>query len=298
MGSISLGMSPPTNPVRFSLYRSLVWVNRVGKEEAIAAPARPYVYPRLSPDGTRVAVNIAEQENSIWTWDFSRQKLARLTFGPTGFFSVWTLDGLGIIFTSLRDAANLHRRAVDGTATEERLTSSDHQQRADAISPDGKHLVFEELTSTSTYDLMLLTLDGGSMSPGTRAPRTRPLLKTSFDERNAAISPDGRWIAYESNESARSQIYVRPFPNVADAHYQISIDGGRTPVWASNGRELFFVGGSALMAVAIQTTPTLSAGNATTLFEARSIILDGRNMGTGTGRTYDVSRGRPAVSDD
>jgi Tol biopolymer transport system component len=194
-----------------------------------------------------------------------------------------------IIFTAVRDVPNLFRLAVDGTGTEERLTTSDRQQRADAISPDGKRLVFEELTPPSTYDLMLLALDGPSTSPRTSAPRTRPLLDTPFDERNAAISPDGRWMAYESNESARSQIYVPPFPNVADAHYQISTEGGRTPVWASNGRELFFVNGSALMVVEVQATPTFSAGNATTLFEEQSIFLDGRNMGSGTGRTYDVS---------
>jgi Tol biopolymer transport system component len=86
-------------------------------------------------------------------------------------------------------------------------------------------LVFEELTPPAGYDFMLLSLDG--------TPRVEPLLQTPFDERNAAISPDGRWMAYESNESGQSQISVRPFPNVADAHYQISIGGGRTPAWAA-----------------------------------------------------------------
>jgi eukaryotic-like serine/threonine-protein kinase len=280
-------------PAGAGVSRSLVWLNRLGKEEPIAAPARGYVYPRLSPDGTRVAVSIAEQGSDLWTWDFSREKLTRLTVGPTGNsgnFLVWTPDGRHIIFTVVRDAPNLFRRAVDGTGTEERLTTSDRQQRPDAISPDGKRLVFEELTATSTYDLMLLALDGRSTPLGTGAPLPQPLLHTPFGERNATISPDGRWMAYESNESARSQIYVRPFPNVADGHYQISTDGGRAPVWAVNGRELFFVNGSTLMAVAVQATSTFSAGNPTTLFEGRSIFLDGRSMGAGTGRTYDVSR--------
>ena len=292
-------------PMGGSKSRSLVWVNRQGHEEVIAAPLRAYVYPRLSPDGTRLAVNIQEQESDLWTWDFSRQKLTRLTFGRTGSFLVWTPDGRHIIFTAVRGVYNLYRQAVDGTGTEERLTASDRQQRAVAISPDGKRLVFEELTPTKNYDLMLLALDGPSTrsassgstvsvdepstSLGTGAPRIRPLLQTPFDQRNAAISPDGRWMAYESNESARLQIYVRPFPNVADAFYQISTDGGRTPVWAPNGRELFFVNGSALMAVAVQSTPTFSAGNVTTLFEGRSILLDGRMFASMTGRTYDVS---------
>ena len=105
-----------------------------------------------------------------------------------------------------------------------------------------------------------------------------------------SVRTNRRRMAYESSESARLQIYVRPFPNVADAHYQISTDGGRTPVWAPNGRELFFVNGSALMAVPVRPTPTFSAGNPTKLFEGPSILLDGRSIGLMTGRTYDVSR--------
>ena len=129
---------------------------------------------------------------------------------------------------------------------------------------------------------MLLSLAG--------TPRVEPLLQTPFDERNAAISPDGRWMAYESTESGQSQIYVRPFPNVADARYQISTGGGRTPAWAPDGHDLFFVNRTSIMAVTVQLTPTFSAGNPTKLFDAPSILLDGRFIGTGTQRTYDVSR--------
>jgi len=273
-------------PMGGSKARSLVWVSRQGHEEALAAPPRSYVAPRLSPDGTRLAVNIQDQDSDFWIWDFSRQKLTRLTFGPTGSFLVWTPDARRVIFTLARDKLNLYRRTVDGTGIEEQLTSGDRQQRVDAMSPDGTRLVFEELTPTRNYKLMLLALDGPSTSLGTVAP----LLQTPFDTRNATISPDGRWMAYESNESARLQIYVRPFPNVTNALYQISTDGGRTPLWAPNGRELFFANGSALMAVAIQPTPTFSAGNPTMLFDAPSILLDGRMFASMTGRTYDVSR--------
>ena len=280
-------------PMGGSQSRSLVWVDRQGHEEAIAAPPHAYVSLRLSPDRTRAAISIDERERALWTWDFSRQKLTRLTFVATGYLLVWLPDGRHIIFSqpAWPETQNLYRRAVDGTGTEERLTTSDRHHRPDAISPDGKRVVFEELTPNGTQDLMLLALDGRSTSPGTEASRIRPLLQTPFDQRNAAISPDGRWMAYESNESARPEIYVRPFPNVADAHYQISTEGGRTPIWAANGRELFFVNGSALMAVAVQPTPTFSAGNPTTLFEKPSMLLDGRSIGSMTGRTYDVSRG-------
>ena len=216
--------------------------------------------------------------------------MTQLTFGPTRNFLVWTPDGRHIIFTSVPHAASLFQRAVDGTGNEERLTTTDRQHRAVAMSPDGKRLVFEQLTPTGTQDLMLLALDGASAPLGADTTHIRPLLQTPFDQRNAAISPDGRWMAYESNESTRLQIYVRPFPNVADALYQISTEGGRTPVWAPNGGELFFVNGSTVMSVAIQSTPTFSAGNVTPLFEASSMLLDGRRIGTMTGRTYDVAR--------
>jgi serine/threonine-protein kinase len=277
-------------PMDRSQSRSLTWIDRQGHEEPIAAPPHAYLVPRLSPDGTRAVVSLGDQGTGLWTWDFSRQTLTRLTFDPTGNFSVWMPDGRRIIFTKVseRNMSNLFRRAVDGTGNEERLTTDDRQDRAVAISPDGKRLVFEQLTPTGTQDLMLLDFD--STPPETGAPRIRPLLQTPFDQRNAAISPDGRWMAYESTESARTQIYVRPFPNVIDAHYQISTDGGRTPVWAANGRELFFVNGSALMSVAVQVTPTFSFGNPTRLFESPTILLDGRSVGTMTGRTYDVAR--------
>ena len=101
-----------------------------------------------------------------------------------------------------------------------------------AISPDGSRLVYHAIPKPEAdYDLMVLRLNGPS--------QPEPLVQTPADERNAEISPDGRWLAYESSTTRRSQIYVRPFPNVGDGEYQVSTDGGRTPVWAPNGRELY-----------------------------------------------------------
>ena len=128
--------------------------------------------------------------------------------------------------------------------------------------------MFEELTPTAGYDFMLLSLKG--------TPRVEPLFATPFDERDADISPDGHWMVYQSNASGQSQVYVRPFPNVGDAFYQISNDGGRTPMWSPTGRELFFVDGASIMAAAVQLTPTFSAGHPTKLFDAPSVLLDGR----------------------
>jgi eukaryotic-like serine/threonine-protein kinase len=272
-------------PVGGGTSRSLVWVSRQGAEVPIAAPPRAYTSARLSPDGKRVALQISGQGSEIWTWDFAREKLTRLIFSQSSL-PLWTPDGRHIIFGSAREnapgASNLYRRAVDGTGIDERLTTSAHGQRTNAISPDGTRLVFEELMPSAGYDFMLMSLEG--------TPRVEPLLQTPFDERNAAISPDGRWMAYESNESGQSQIYMRPFPNVADAKYQISTGGGRTPAWAPDGHDLFFVDRASTMAVTVQLTPTFSAGNPTKLFDAPSILLDARFSGGGTHRTYDLSR--------
>ena len=269
--------------------RSLVWVDRRGNEVPIAAPARRYFLPRLSPDGTRVAVSIDNgQPPGAWLWDFSLQKLSPLQTGPVGAFLVWSRDSRYLIF----GAQHLFRRAADGTGAVEQLTTSDvdpeaTQRRAVAISPDGRRLIFERLMPGTSYDLMVRPLDGPPLS-NDDANRASPLLDTPSDERNAAIAPDGRWMAYESNKTGQFQVYVRPFPNVNDAEYQISTAGGRTPLFAPNGRELFFVSGPALMAAAVELAPAFRAGNATVVFNAPSLILDARLIGN-TGRAYEVS---------
>ena len=271
--------------------RSLVWVDRRGNEVPIAAPARTYFLPRLSPDGTRVAVSMSNaQPLGAWIWDFSLQKLSPLQTGPDsiGAFLVWSRDSRYLIF----GARHLFRRAADGTGAVEQLTASEvdpeaTQRRAVAISPDGRRLIFERLMPGTSYDLMVRPLDGPPLS-NDDANRALPLLDTPSDERNAAISPDGRWMAYESNKTGQFQVYVRPFPNVNDAEYRISTAGGRTPLFAPNGRELFFVSGPALMAAAVELAPAFRAGNATVVFNAPSLILDARLIGN-TGRAYEVS---------
>jgi Tol biopolymer transport system component len=258
--------------------RSLVWVNRQGREEPIKAPPRAYFALRLSPDGTRVALDIRDQENDIWIWDLVRQTLTRLTFDPTlDYFPVWTPDGRRIAFSSgAINLGNLFWQSADGTGLVERLTTAAHGQAAMSFSPDGKRLVVMEQMGKTGNDLSLLTMEGKR--------ETAPLVQTTFTEGLAEISPDGRWLAYQSNESGQDQIYVRPFPDVNSGRWQISTAGGTKPVWASSGRELFYLdGSSALTAVPIQTTPNFIAGNPTRLFETRYLSAN-------QARSYDVSR--------
>ncbi len=273
--------------------RSLVWINRQGTEEIIPAPPREYQQPRLSHEGTRVAVSITDRGRDrvdwdVWTWDLKDnspgQTLQRLTFDPgTDTYPIWTHDGRIILNSSRQGRQNVYRRAADGTGAEERLTQSSSNQRPLALSPGDRDLVFEQQTPESAWDLMRVVPDGSSTA--------EVLLNTPFDERNADLSPDGRWMAYESNESGQTEVYVRPFPNVKDAIYRVSTNRGRSPAWAPSGRELFFVNGSTMYAVAVQLAPTFRHGSPVALFDAPSILFDTRQMaGGGAYRMYDVSR--------
>ncbi|MBI4519239.1 MAG: PD40 domain-containing protein, partial [Gemmatimonadetes bacterium] len=261
--------------------RTLVWVDRQGGEQPVNAPPRAYVYPRISPDNARLALDIRDQENDIWVWDFARQTLTRLTFNPgTDIAPVWTPDGRRIVYQSAREGSNnLYWRPADGTGTEERLTESPNAQSATSFSPDGRQLVFRDVVEGSEA-ISTVSLDGER--------RTTPLVSTPFVDRNGELSPDGRWLAYESNESGRAEIYVRPFPDVDQGRWQISTAGGTKPLWARNGRELFYLSlDGRIMAVSIEAGPTFTAGT------PEPLPIRGPYVGLGVVslnlRPYDVS---------
>jgi serine/threonine-protein kinase len=231
--------------------RTLVWADRVGHEQPIAAPAHPYLYPRLSPDGTRVAVSRRDQSRDIWIWDLRATTLTPLTLDPAiNQLSVWTRpDGQRVIFQSNReDGINLWWQAADGSGTAERLTTSANVQAPTSVSTDGKELIFVEITPTMGLDLMRLSLDGSR--------RVTPLLQTRFNELNGAMSPDGHWLAYQSDRAGgRYEIYVQPYPHTGEGQRQISTEGGAQPVWARSGRELFYLApDGSLMSVAVETS--------------------------------------------
>jgi serine/threonine-protein kinase len=241
--------------------RSLVWVDRQGHETPIKAPPRAYAIPRLSPDGTRVALDIRDQENDIWIWDLARETMTRLTSDPgIDAEPVWTPDGRRLLFSSIRmGVSNLYWQAADGTGTAGRLTTSVIDPTS--VTPDGTRVVGSDTAPKTQWDVVLFPLPspasraGPGPSPGAGPSRVEPLIQTTFIERNAEISPDGRFLAYESNESGRNEIYVRPFPRVDGGRWQVSTGGGTQAAWARNGRELFYLDGSnTLTAVLVQMT--------------------------------------------
>jgi eukaryotic-like serine/threonine-protein kinase len=272
---------------QFNTPRSVVWVDRQGREEPVGWPIRSYTYPRISPDRTRVALDIRDQDNDIWIGDLQRQTLTRLTFDPgTDYYPLWTPDGRRIIFYSIRGGTggNLFRQPADGTGSVEQLTRSltvPHYPYA--ISPDGKSLVFQENVANTGIDLSVLHLDDPKLA-------SNPLIHSAFVETNAEISPDGHWLAYQSNESGAEEVYVRPFPNVDAGRWQVSTGGGTRPLWARSGRELFYLDANNLLtAVSVQTTPAFSASNPARLFNTRYFSGFGGGGQTVAGRTYDIS---------
>jgi serine/threonine-protein kinase len=183
------------------------------------------------------------KQRDIWIYDWERDTLSRLTFDPTDDSEpLWTPDGRRIAFSSKRADGtiyNIYWQAADGTGEAQRLTESKHHQFPNGWTPDGKTLVFNEIiTSGKDRDLMTLRLDGDAAS-GWKPGKPAVYLSTPFLESDAALSADGAWIAYDSNESGQAEIYVRPFPG-GGGKWQISSGGGTYPVWSRTKHELFY----------------------------------------------------------
>jgi tRNA A-37 threonylcarbamoyl transferase component Bud32 len=260
----------------------LVWVDRHGREESLGAPTRRYVYPRVSPTGDRIAVVLFDgATRDVDIWDLKRRTMARLTPDPTdNGLIAWHPNGTHLAFSSDRyGVANLFWQSADGTGTPERLRESDRTEYPVTFAPDGR-LLFSADVPGRGRDIHAFSLE-------TR--KIEPVIESAASELNASVSRDGRWIAYDSNESGQFEVYIRPYEGARDARrWQISSGGGRQPVFSHEGRELFyrdFTG--AMMAVSVNATPTLAAGAVTRLFDGDFYVGAGS---VGGGVTYDVAK--------
>ncbi len=257
-----------------------VWVGRDGREEPIATDwAKAALNVALSPDGTQLAAAIADASlTHIWVRPLARGASAsKLTFdGETNVRPTWTPDGRSVLFISTRSGErSLHTRRADGTAASELVLTRQETVQEGLLTRDGAWLVFRA---------------GGGNAGNLFARRTTgdtstfTLANSSFPEYSPAVSPNGRWLAYASNETGRHEIYVRPFPDVAGGKWLVSVGGGSEPLWSRDGRELFYKNAdNQMVAVAVSPSGAPPTGQQRVLFAAEPYHADFQH------RTYDVT---------
>jgi Tol biopolymer transport system component len=214
----------------------------------------------MSPDGKRLALSVLRDNNwDVWVYNLEREVSTRLTFHD-GYDAdqIWSPDGTHIYFTSDRDGAAMpYRKRADGSGEAERLTDSEIEFYPLSASPDGTALIGE--TNNDGIDITVLQLD--------QHGDPEPFVATPFSDRDPAFSPDGRWVAYSSDESGISEVYVRPFP-ASGGRWQVSDGGGRFPTWSADGRELFYRTDEGVMVAAVETAgDTFRVGKARPLFD-------------------------------
>ncbi|MEQ1760971.1 MAG: protein kinase [Vicinamibacterales bacterium] len=269
--------------------RRLVWVDRQGRVETVSAPIREYRATALSPDGRLAAVEAGGTTNEIWIYDFNRRTMSKLNTGGQSQAPVWSPDGTHVAYRATREGSrNIFWKAVDNADPEERLTTTGGPtQIPGSFSPDGLLLAFSGSALTTGADLWVLSMVsdkglGDKGRPETAEERAaRSVLVSPVDERSPQLSPDGRWLAYASNESGRMEIYVQLFPAM-DRKWLVSTDGGIEPRWSRNGRELFYRSGDKFMAVDVTAQPAFSAGSPRMLFQGHGVPTNTNSTGYDT----------------
>jgi dipeptidyl aminopeptidase/acylaminoacyl peptidase len=261
---------------RTTVARELVWFDRGGKQTPVPIEAQAYSRLALSPDGTRAAVGIEDPANTdIWVLDLTRGTSSRLTTEPSiEAAPVWSPDGRWIAFRSEREKPGLFRRDALAAGPIEQITSTDGPIHSpSAWSADGRTLFFALFRSYARQSV-------ASVTPPDRTVRV--LLDGDRAQFEAQLSPDGRWLAYQSDESGRMEVLVRPYPDLQSARWQVSTAGGGSPRWSRDGRELFFLDGDGLAVMPVHTAGGFAVAAARRLFEVAP-------YGTRFGADYDVS---------
>jgi hypothetical protein len=273
---------------------ALVWVARDGGEQRLPEPPHGYGDVQISPDGRQVATNIFEVRSlalDLWTYDLEADRLTKLTFGGANAGDVWTPDGRRLFYSHadslvglLTGGGELRSVPVDQSAAPVLVLAMSDRGTflPSSISPDGAVLA-GTFGLAGARDVAMLTLNEGTLV-GSEGPvgEPRDFLATTFDEQWPTFSPDGRYVAYSSNEQDRTEVYVVPYPGPG-GKTQVSRGGGDFPQWNPAGGELFYVSaGNELMATAVETTGAFRASTPRALFAMPPVV-------TGRGQTYDVA---------
>lgn len=259
--------------------RVLAWVDLAGVEEVLAVEPGGYRAARISPDGSRIAIERRDPDGEIVIWDVARARLSPLTTTPGNESSpAWTPDGERVTFHSEREPQGIFWTRADGTGPVERLLSGAGAWPF-SWSRDGQRLVVGTGGALAARDAAMDVAVTGTAGDAT----VEPLVATVSDERNAEISPDGRWLAYESSQSGRPEIYARPFPDPSDGRWAVSTAGGRQPVWSPDGDSLFYATpDGTIVRVEVDGSDALTIGEPTALFSGPYAL-------GWAGRSFDVS---------
>ncbi|MSV35574.1 MAG: hypothetical protein EXQ47_08260 [Bryobacterales bacterium] len=269
---------------------SISWVDRSGKTQPLHAPLSQYYTPRFSPDGKRLAFSIDTGKGAdIWVKDLDRDTPSRLSFLPgQNDWPVWTPDGKNIVFQSTNPAApGLYGVRSDGSGEAKRLTEGKPPESPYSFSPDGKRLAFSHTGNGGSQDIFTMPVEVDSGQGALRFGKAELFLGTPFIEVFPAFSPDGRWLAYASDESGTREVYVRPFPG-AGGRWQVSTGGGNFPLWSRDGRELFFQTLDQHV-MAVGYTANHTAGGDSFAAGKPRVWTETRLRGTGNPSNYDVA---------
>lgn len=266
-----------------SLNKQLTWFDRTGKPLGQVGPPANYANVELSPEGDRVAVDsVADNNRDIWMIDIARAVPSRITFDPgPDWTPVWSHDGTRIAFASGRNGTHIYEKPSSGVGNDELIFNSDSSEIPVSWSPDGRYMVFSRLKPSAGVgsDTWLMTMTGEH--------KVTPFIQSPFDKAQARISPDGRWIAYTTNDSGMYQIVVQSFPDPNEGKWQITAQGGIEPKWRHDGRELYYLAfDGKLMSVTVKADRTFVAGAPTALFETPLTVNRGQAP---RDRRYDVA---------
>jgi serine/threonine-protein kinase len=263
--------------------RTLVWVDRTGKPEPLPLPPASYLYPRISPDGHILAVEIEGPNHDFYFYDFARTVLSKVTTDGMSHDPVWAPDGKHLAFRSWQAGGmTMWWMAADRSGKPERLDPKGTRQSPVSFSPDGKFLAFDQKDPRTQDDAWVLPLDGKD--------NPRPIAQSRFSEGSAKFSPDGRWVAYSSDESGRPEVYVQAFPGPG-LKLQVSNDGGTDPVWRRSGGELYYRSRNKMMVVSATTSPEFRASAPKQLWEGKYAAGSGSSCGMPgvSSASYDVT---------
>ena len=230
---------------------AILWGDAGRRLPALRSDPSIWSGPRFSPDGRSLAMAVLDRgQNDIWVYDWTADRMQRQTVGAGDNESpAWSPDGQRIVFSSSRGRAsgsNLFWQRADSTSDVQQLTDTETLKRPHSWHPDGRQLLYTEIGNTST-DVMLLPIDGNERD-GWKPGTPKPFLNGRFGELNAMFSPDGRWVAYEADETGQYEVYVTPFPGPGP-RLQISTRGGAWPTWSKTAQELFFSMPGAIVSV-------------------------------------------------